>query len=225
MSEQQKEKSIKAKIIDLLKKGYTRSQLINDLDFAERTVDAAIKEYKQSGGDVAGDRAIKSENKATAEMLPAKTKTGEIIIPEWIAREMVNIFDGGEKEQRLYLAGMAIPILGIRLLQEMVKPLTDLMLSIRKQELEAVMETQTMSGEMADRVAQGVSAQVLEALRQQAAASPMEQLMVDMLRQPLMQLISQIMGVPMGQASGQPQFGYNIGAQVTEKEIKEVFRD
>jgi len=230
MSEQQKqqeEKSRKAKIIELLKKGYTRSQLINDLDFAERTVDSAIKEYRDSGGDVANDDMVKSEDKAITETLPAKTKPGEVIIPEWIASEMVNIFDGNERDQRLYLAGVATPILGVRLIQEMVKPLTDLMLAIRKEELQAVMEAQTMSREIADRAAQGVGAQVMQALRQQSAgsASPMEQLMADMFRQPLMLLMSKIMGVPMGQAGTQPQTGYNIPGQVTNKEIKEVFHD
>jgi len=226
---QQEEKSRKAKIIELLKKGYTRSQLINDLDFAERTADAAIKEYRESGGDIADDNVVKSEDKATAETLPAKTKAGEVIIPEWIASEMVNIFDGNERDQRLYLAGVATPILGVRLIQEMVKPLTDLMLAIRKEELQAVMETQTMSREIADRAAQGVGAQVVQALRQQgtASASPMETLMVDMLRQPLTHLMSKIMGMPMGQAGAQPQTGYSIPGQgqTTNEEIREVFHD
>lgn len=229
MAEQQKEKSTKAKIIELLKKGYTRSQLINDLDFAERTVDSAIKDYRESGGEVADDNIVKSEGKATAEMLPAKAKTGEVIIPEWIASEMVNIFDGNERDQRLYLAGVATPILGVRLIQEMVKPLTDLLLAIRREELQAVMETQTMSREIADRAAQGVGAQVMQALRQQgtASTSPMEALMADMLRQPLTHMMSKIMGMPMGQAGAQPQTGYNIPGQgqVTNEEIEGVFND
>jgi hypothetical protein len=231
MSEQQKEKTTKTTITELLKKGYTRSQLINDLDFAERTVDGAIKDYRASGGYVADDDMTKSEDKAAVEMLPAKAKPGEVIIPEWIANEMVNIFDGNERDRRIYLAGLATPILGVRLIQEIVKPLTDLMLAIRKEELQAVMETQTMSREMADRAAQGVGAQVVQALREQrtgaASVNPMEQLMADMMRQPLTQMISKVMGASMGQPGVQPQTGYNIPgqSQVTNEEVKEVFHD
>jgi len=229
MSEQQKEKPTKAKIIELLKRHYTRSQLINDLEFAERTVDAAIKDYRESGGDVAEDNIAKSEDKATAETLPAKAKPGEVIIPEWIASEMVSIFDGNERDQRIYLAGLATPILGVRLIQEMVKPLTDLMLAIRKEELQAVMETQTMSREIAERAAQGVGAQVVQAMKQQGptAASPMEQLMADMMRQPLAHMMSKVMGTSMGQTGAQPQAGYNIPGQgqITNEEVKEVFND
>jgi len=229
MSEQQKDKSTKEKIVELLRKRYTRRQLINDLEFAERTVDAAIKDYRASGGDVADDDIIRSEDKATVETLPAKAKPGEVIIPEWIANEMVNIFDGNERDQRIYLAGVATPILGVRLIQEITKPLTDLLLAIRKEEIQAVMETQTMSREIAERAAQGVGAQVLQAMKQQApaATSPMEQLMADTMRQPLMHLISKFMGVTMGQPSVQPQANPNVPSegQVTNDEIKEVFDD
>jgi len=41
------DETIKSRIIRLLSQGYTRSQLIKDCKFAERTVDAAIKEYKK----------------------------------------------------------------------------------------------------------------------------------------------------------------------------------
>jgi len=47
MENKQQEETIKDRVIGLLKKGYTRSQLINDFNFAERTVDGAIKEYKE----------------------------------------------------------------------------------------------------------------------------------------------------------------------------------
>ena len=52
------DETIKSRILGLLQKGYTRSQLINDFNFAKRTVDAAIKEYKQLRGD--GDDETKT---------------------------------------------------------------------------------------------------------------------------------------------------------------------
>ena len=246
MTEKAEEQTTKDRIIALLKKGYTRSQLINDFNFAERTVDAAIKEYKELYGDAPDSKQSKGNGETKAEMLPAKARAGEVIIPEWIASEMVNIFDGSERDQRIFLAGLATPIMGVRLIQEMVKPLTEMMLAMRKEELQAMIEAQGMAKEVAERAAQDVGAQVIQALRQQGTASarPMEQLMADMLRQPLNQLVAKTMGMFMPQAqpgtqfqpnqpglTGQPgsqsQTGYQVTGQdqVSKEEIKEVFND
>jgi transposase len=53
MTEKSQDSTIKERIIGLLRKGYSRSQLINDFNFAERTVESAIKEYKEQQGDEA----------------------------------------------------------------------------------------------------------------------------------------------------------------------------
>ena len=47
MTEKQQDETIKDRIMGLLRKGYTRSQLVNDFGFKERTVDAAIRAYKE----------------------------------------------------------------------------------------------------------------------------------------------------------------------------------
>jgi hypothetical protein len=128
----------------------------------------------------------------------------------------------------------------------MVKPLTDMMLAMRKEELQAAMETQGMGRDIAERAAQGVGAQVVQALRQQGSASarPMEQLMADMIRQPLNQVIAKTMGMftqqaqpgaPLppnqmgwqGQPAPQPQAANQVSEQnqATEEEIEEAFND
>ena len=43
--EDKQDETMKDRIIGLLRKGYKRSQLINDFGFTERTVDAAIRVY------------------------------------------------------------------------------------------------------------------------------------------------------------------------------------
>ena len=48
MSDTQQNETIKDKILELLQRGYARSQLINDFDFAERTIDSAIKEFARN---------------------------------------------------------------------------------------------------------------------------------------------------------------------------------
>ena len=78
MVDKPQDETIKDRILSLLGKGYTRIQLIKDFGFADRTVDNAIKEYKeQHGGE--GDAAktgTDSDSKALA--IPAKLGVGWI---------------------------------------------------------------------------------------------------------------------------------------------------
>jgi len=55
MTNKQQDETIKNRILGLLQKEYARSQLINDFDFAERTVDSAIKEYTEQHGNEAAE--------------------------------------------------------------------------------------------------------------------------------------------------------------------------
>jgi hypothetical protein len=61
MTEKQQDDTIKSRIIGLLQKGYNRARLIDDFSFAERTVDSAIKDYKEQGGNEA-DEPKKSDD-------------------------------------------------------------------------------------------------------------------------------------------------------------------
>ena len=61
VDKQQQDDTIKSRIMALLQKGYTRGQLISDFSFAERTVDSAIKEYREQEGGETGEPADGSE--------------------------------------------------------------------------------------------------------------------------------------------------------------------
>jgi hypothetical protein len=55
--EDKEAETMKERIIGLLRKGYKRGQLIHDFEFAERTVDAAIRAYKElSNGNAGGGK-------------------------------------------------------------------------------------------------------------------------------------------------------------------------
>jgi hypothetical protein len=96
MTEKQQDGTIKSRIIGLLQKGYNRSQLINDFDFAERTVDSAIKDYKeQEGGEVAKDPSSPSGKDNTL----AFRKEKESVLPEWLETDVAEIFDGNPVSQ------------------------------------------------------------------------------------------------------------------------------
>jgi uncharacterized protein (DUF433 family) len=47
MTDKPQDDIVKGRIIGLLQKGYNRGQLMNDFSLAERTVDSAIKYYRE----------------------------------------------------------------------------------------------------------------------------------------------------------------------------------
>ena len=55
MNDKAEDETIKGRIIALLEKGYKRDQLIKDFKFAERTVDTAIRAYKELNNGDAGE--------------------------------------------------------------------------------------------------------------------------------------------------------------------------
>jgi transposase len=108
MTEKQQDDTIKSRIIGLLQKGYTRSQLINDFDFAERTVDSAIKDYKeQEGGEVAKDTSSSPGKDNTL----ALRKEKESMLPEWLETDVAEIFDGNLRDRKIFMAGMSVPLM------------------------------------------------------------------------------------------------------------------
>jgi len=157
MTKKPKEQSQKDMIIGLLKKGYSRSQLITDFGLPERSVDAAIKQYKGLHADSSNTKQTKGNGEIKAETLPAKAKTGEGVIPEFIAAEMVNIFDGDDRDQRIFMAGMSVPLMGLRLFAEGVKPFIDLLTVWQRGQAEAAAATQDSYRKIAEEAAAGVA--------------------------------------------------------------------
>lgn len=84
-------RTIKEKILELLARGYKRSQLINDLDFAERTVDEAIKEYRERYGELPAEGTM-----VTREGKHELMKIGQkdMVAPESIVETLILPQDG-----------------------------------------------------------------------------------------------------------------------------------
>jgi len=267
--EEKQDETMKERIISLLAKGYKRSQLINDLGFAERTVDAAIKVYKElnngneeakeGGSPVVDDGASapspKSEGKGVTgnpgrDGALAIRKDKESILPEWLERDVAEIFDGQIGDQRIFLAGMSVPLMGLRLFAEGVKPIIDLMATWQKGQAEAAQAAQQSGIEIAQAAAEDaalrVGQQVLEAARQAAAAGSPNP-MASMVTQAIQPFFTQTLGRMFGMLSGvsqppgvipnqpgqPPQQSSQGGTlvstpgteHVSEQEIKEVFED
>ena len=185
MTDTNQEETIKAKIISLLQKSYTRSQLIHDFGFAERTVDDAIKTYKENVGDTVEDSTASEDSKGSGRVDVASVREGilpirkekESVLPEWIAPDVAEIFDGAKRDQKTFLAGMSVPLMGLRLFAEAVKPIIDLMATWQEGQAKAAEASRGRANEAAhlaaEEAAERVTQQIQEALAQQrGAASP-----------------------------------------------------
>ena len=97
MTEKQQDDTIKSRIIGLLQKGYNRAQLIGDFSFAERTVDSAIKDYKEQDGSEADEPKKSDDFDSKALSLPAKLDIRQVIAPEYLIKHL-SFVDGGQRQ-------------------------------------------------------------------------------------------------------------------------------
>jgi len=267
MTDKLQDDTMKNRIIGLLRKGYNRSQLINDFGFAERTVDAAIKAYKEltaenaHGAKEEGDKLIKNDgSKSTGKRATgprgrddalAIRKEKESVLPEWLESDVAEIFDGQARDQRIFLAGMSVPLMGLRLFAEGVKPIIDLLATWQEGQAQAARESERTGIEMAqaagEAAATGVGKFFMETKPWLAASpNPFQAMMADTMRPILQQLMGQVIAsvmhltsrgqvglqssagteVPPQGGSQSPQHRQPGGIQEASKEeIKEAFND
>ena len=250
MVDKQQDATMKDRIIGLLRKGYTRSQLINDFTFAERTVDAAIKAYKELEGDNrVEDKGAARSSDRNGSLAIRKEK--ESILPEWLERDVAEIFDGQTRDQRIFLAGMSVPLMGPRLFSEGVKPIIDLLATWQKGQAEAARAAQGSGIEMAQAAGEAAATGVGKFFMDtkpwlSAAPDPFQAMMADTMRPILQQVMGQVIASIMhitsrGQAGPQPSAAPRIPPQggsqspqhgqpgnvleASDKEIKEAFND
>jgi hypothetical protein len=181
----------------------------------------------------------------------AVRKEKESVLPEWLERDVAEIFDGQTRDQRIFLAGMSVPLMGLRLFAEGVRPIIDLLAVWQKGQAEAARAAQGSGIEIAqaagETAASGVAKFFMDTKPWLATSpNPMQSMIVDTVRPFFQQILGQMMGSfmrftpqsgmqpqpPSGQPGqpgfqapqpGQMSFG-NVG-QATEQEIQEVFGD
>lgn len=91
MTNEGQDGTIKQKLLELLGKGYERSQLINDLGYAERTVDEAIKDYRELHGELPSKSAPVAKE-TRHELMKIGQK--DMVAPESIVETLVLPQDG-----------------------------------------------------------------------------------------------------------------------------------
>lgn len=149
----------------------------------------------------------------------ALRRQSESVLPEWLEKDVAEIFDGEKRDQRIFMAGMSVPLLGLRLFGEAVKPLVELMGTWQKGMVETSRAVQGSGGEVAYMASQqalsGALPQILSAVKEQALSTspnPMATMVVNTMQPYFQQLLGQLMGsfmrfAPQGQMGMQPQPG------------------
>jgi len=249
VTEKQQDDTIKSRIIGLLQKGYNRSQLINDFNFAERTVDSAIKDYReQEGGEVGEPKKVDDfDTKALA--LPAKLDIKQVIVPEYLIKHLS--FVNGDQRQTFIDALLVYEsarrsvmedIIIIQGLASAQAQITDTQLKVLR---EAKSESKEVAQAAAEEAAWRVGQQVQEVARQAATAgspNPFASMLSQTMQPYLSQMMSRMFGMfaGFGQPPGMmppqpgqpPQPGPATGQtttfggsanQISKKEMQEVF--
>ncbi|MFC1908257.1 hypothetical protein ACFLXD_00050 [Chloroflexota bacterium] len=251
MTEKPQEDTIKSRIIGLLQKGYNRGQLINDLNFAERTVDAAIKDYREQEGVEVDDTKKNNEFDTKALALPAKLDIKQVIAPEYLIKHL-SFVDGGQRQTFIdallvYEAARRSVMEDIVIIQGLASAqaqITDTQIKLLR---EAKSDSKEVAHAAAEEAAWRVGQQVQEVARQTAkpeSPNPMASMFSQTIQPYFSQALSQMFGMfggfgapggmmlsPGGQptqappGAGQPSVTPPGSSQISDEEMEAIFND
>jgi hypothetical protein len=243
--EQEKEENLSEEVDELLEEGLSQKE-IEARGYSPSLVRQRIRKAVK-GGKLAGSSSARDSSLAIR-------KEKESVLPEWLETDVAEIFDGNLRDRKIFLAGMSVPMMGLRMFSESIKPLTELLSTWQKGQAEAARAMQGSSAETAQMAAQQVISQampqILGAVRDQSTHSspnPMSDMMVRLIEPYLQNMMGTFMsgfgmpgmgmmgtsGQPIQPQTGQPPQPAKPGfrstgpgfKQATEDEIKEAFED
>ena len=196
--------SSKAEAINqLFDEGLNKKQIMA-YNFHESTVRKEVDRRKREGEDVPGTPPHETS------ILPAVTKGTEQVLPEYLSGEISEYFDGSEEQRRIFKAGIMVPLMGMRLFAEMVKPLTMLINAMKGDQMDSMMKALSLGQEQAHTAAmeasQVTAAQILASQKEMAVASspnPMQTMMVQTMQPFISGLMNKVMGTVIPGAGNQ----------------------
>jgi len=212
MSDKVQDESIKNQIIELLGKGYTRVQLIKDFKFAERTVDSAIKVYREQHGDEADEAKAGNNSDIRSLAIPAKLDIKQVIAPEYLINHLS--FVNGDSRQTfvdallVYEAARRSVMEDVMILQGLAAAnaqTTETQLRVLR---EAKSDSHEIAQEAAEEAALRVGQQVQELARQATTAGSPNP-MASMVTQAIQPFFTQTVGRMFGMLGG---IGQPLGA-------------
>lgn len=242
----QNEENLSQEVDELLEEGLAQKE-IEARGYSPSLVRQRIRKRVKAGKEPSSPQA--------RDNTLAIRKERESVLPEWLEADVAEIFDGNLRDRKIFMAGMSVPMMGLRMFSETIKPLTELLSTWQKGQAEAARAMQGSGIETAQLAAQQVISQampqILGAVREQAvdrSPNPMGSMMTRLIEPYLQRMMGSFMGgfgmpgmgmmPPPGQAPpGQPYQpsaspGFQPGTQpsgptkeASQEDIEEAFND
>lgn len=184
-------------INELFDRGLTKKQIMA-YNFHESTVRKEVDRRKREGEEVPGTPPPEHSP------MPITTKGSEQVLPEYLSGEISEYFDGSEEQKRIFRAGIMVPLMGMRLFAEMVKPLTMLINAMKGDQMDSMMKALSLGQEQAHTAAmeasQVTASQILASQKEIAIASnpnPMQAMMMQTMQPLIQKLMGNVIGTVM----------------------------
>jgi hypothetical protein len=199
----QDEENLSQEVDELLEEGLTQKE-IEARGYSPSLVRQRIRKRVKAGKEASSPSTGKDNTLAFR-------KEKESVLPEWLETDVAEIFDGNLRDRKIFMAGMSVPLMGLRMFSETVKPLTDLLATFQKGQAEAARAMQGSGYETAQMAAQQVLAQampqILGTVKNQAvnaSPNPVGSMMTRLIEPHLQNMMASMMG-------GFTRFGQNPG--------------
>jgi len=188
----QDEENLGQEVDELLEEGFTQKE-IEARGHSPSLVRQRIRKRVKAGKE--------PYSSPTKDSKLALRKEKESVLPEWLETDVAEIFDGNIRDRKIFMAGMSVPMMGLRMFSESVKPLTDLLATWQKGQAEAARAMQGSGIETAQLAAQQVLSQampqILGAVKSQAVTAspdPVGSMMTRMIEPHLQNMMGAFMG-------------------------------
>src|SRR3989304_1531368 len=142
----QNEENLSQEVDELLEEGFSQKE-IEARGYSPSLVRQRIRKRVKSGKEPF--TATQSKDGALAFR-----KEKESVLPEWLETDVAEIFDGNVRDRKIFMAGMSVPLMGLRMFSENIKPLTDLVSTWQRGQAEAARAVQGSGVEVAQMAAQ-----------------------------------------------------------------------
>ncbi len=188
----QDEENLSEGVDELLEEGFSQKE-IEARGYSPSLVRQRIRKRVKAGK---GPLTVPSKDGVLAIR-----KERESVLPEWLETDVAEIFDSNLRDRKIFMAGMSVPLMGLRMFSETIKPLTDLLSTWQKGQAEAVRAMQGSGMETAQMAAQQALSQAMphlvEAVRDRAAVSspnPVGAMMTRLMEPYLQNMMAAFMG-------------------------------
>ncbi|MBI2836133.1 MAG: hypothetical protein HYX85_00365 [Chloroflexi bacterium] len=138
-------------------------------------------------------------------------RQSESVLPEWLEADVAEMFDGNVRDRKIFVSGMTIPLMGLRMFTETVKPLVDLLTAWQKGQAEAAKAAQGSGLELAQAASQATVSQmmpqILDLVQHQSRSgpNPMQMMVMNGLQPLFLQMMGRLTTTLMPQQMPQGQ--------------------